>query len=63
MICPYCESKNVKTKDTRTYYDPKGGFHYVERKRACNGCQAPFKTIEVTHDAWLLMTEGEEDEG
>lgn len=56
MICPACDTKDVRTKDTRTFVDPNYGFHYVERRRRCRSCGHEFKTIEITLEIYEEMT-------
>jgi transcriptional regulator NrdR family protein len=47
LNCPQCESKNIKTKDVRSFRDPNYDFFYVERRRVCLDCEHQFKTIEM----------------
>jgi transcriptional regulator NrdR family protein len=55
MNCPQCESKNIKTKDVRSFHDPTNEFYYVERRRVCLDCQHHFKTIELDIDDYQRM--------
>lgn len=52
MICPTCESKNVRCLDTRTFYEPNEDFYWTERRRRCQSCAEIYKTIEVPLDVW-----------
>jgi transcriptional regulator NrdR family protein len=62
MNCPKCESKNIKTKDVRSFYDPAYDFFYVERKRVCLNCEHPFKTIEMDIEDYQRVLSGEINE-
>ncbi|WP_420897787.1 hypothetical protein [Brevibacillus marinus] len=42
MLCPNCESPNVRITNTRTNLE----HHYKQRRRECKDCGARWTTIE-----------------
>jgi transcriptional regulator NrdR family protein len=56
LNCPNCGSKEIKTKDVRSFRDPNYDFYYVERRRVCLDCDHPFKTIELDVLDYQRMT-------